>query len=56
MGEEMESFHKNQTWKLVKLPVGRHVVGCKWIFKRKTGIPSAKVIRYKACLVAKGYS
>ena len=41
---------------MVKLPIGRHVVGCKWIFKRKTGIPGAEVIRYKARLVAKGYS
>ena len=41
---------------MVKLPIGRHFVGCKWIFKRKTGIPGAEVIRYKARLVAKGYS
>nr|KYP54550.1 Retrovirus-related Pol polyprotein from transposon TNT 1-94 [Cajanus cajan] len=56
MKEEMESLQKNQTWKLVKLPKGRHVVGCKWIFKRKPGIPGVEPLRYKARLVAKGFS
>nr|KYP59892.1 Retrovirus-related Pol polyprotein from transposon TNT 1-94 [Cajanus cajan]KYP59910.1 Retrovirus-related Pol polyprotein from transposon TNT 1-94 [Cajanus cajan] len=56
MGEEMESLHKNQTWKLIKLPKGRHVAGCKWIFKRKSGIPGIETVRYKARLVAKGFS
>nr|KYP63347.1 Retrovirus-related Pol polyprotein from transposon TNT 1-94 [Cajanus cajan] len=56
MGEVMESLQKNQTWELIKPPKGRHVVGCKWIFKRKYGIPSIETVRYKACLVAKGFS
>ena len=56
MGEEMESLHKNQTWELVKLPRGRRVVGCKWVFKKKTGNPDDVGIRYKARLVAKGFS
>ena len=56
MKEEMESLYKNQTWKLVELPKGRHVVGCKWIFKRKPGLSEKEGIRYKARLVAKGFS
>jgi hypothetical protein len=35
MVEEMESFHKNETWDLVKLPSGRNPIGSKWIFKEK---------------------
>ena len=56
MKEEMESLYKNQTWKLVELSKGRHVVGCKWIFKRKPGLSEKEGIRYKARLVAKGFS
>ena len=54
--EEMESFHKNGTWDLAKLPKGKKVVRCKWVFKRKEGTPRVKEARYKARLVAKGYS
>ena len=35
MQEEMESFHKNGTWDLVKLPKEKKVVHCKWVCKRK---------------------
>nr|GEU39227.1 putative polyprotein [Tanacetum cinerariifolium] len=56
MGEEIESLHKNKTWELVQLPERRKVVGCKWVFKMKTGLPGSDIIRFKARLVAKGYS
>ena len=56
MTEEMESLHKNQTWKLVKPPEGHKIVGCKWIFKKKEGSPGVESARYKARLVAKGFS
>ena len=56
MIEEMESLHKNQTWELVKPSRGQLIVGCKWVFKKKEGIPGAEFVRYKARLVAKGYS
>ena len=39
MQEEMETLHKNGTWDLVKLPKEKKVVRCKWVFKRKEGIP-----------------
>lgn len=29
------------------------IVGCKWIFKKKEGIPGVEEPRYKASLVAK---
>ena len=56
MNEEIESLHQNKTWYLVKPPSGKKIVGCKWVFKRKEGIPGVEDARYKARLVAKGYS
>ena len=47
MNEEMESLQKNQTCDLVKPYEGRQVVGCKWIFKKKSGSSIKEVIRYK---------
>jgi hypothetical protein len=41
---------------LVKLPKGTKIVGCKWIFKKNEGIPSVEDARFKARLVANGYS
>ncbi|KAG8490975.1 hypothetical protein CXB51_014094 [Gossypium anomalum] len=56
MQEEMESLHKNRTWDLVKLPKGKKVIHCKWVFKKKEGTLEVEEPRYKAWLVAKGYS
>ncbi|GKV28505.1 hypothetical protein SLEP1_g37549 [Rubroshorea leprosula] len=53
---EIESLHKNQTWKLVKPPKGRRIVGCKSVFRRKEGIPGVETPRFKARLVAKGFT
>ena len=55
MDEEMEALEKNKTWNLVKLPTGRKPVGNKWVFKKKFSA-EGKVEKYKAHLVAKGYS
>ena len=30
MNEEIESLHRNRTWDLVKPPLGKKIVGCKW--------------------------
>ena len=56
MEEEMQSLHKNQTWKLVDWPSNKKVIGCRWIFKKKPGIPGVEPPRYKARVVAKGFS
>ena len=53
--EEMKSLQKNNTWKIVDLPGGKHPVGCKWVFTVKYN-PDGKVERYKARLVAKGFT
>eukprot|EP00253_Pinus_taeda_P024280 PITA_24280 len=55
MVDEMASFHKNEAWDLVELLVGRKPIGRKWVFKKKTN-EEGKVEKYKAHLVAKGYS
>lgn len=52
----MKSLVKNNTCELVELPKNQRVVGCKWIFKKKEGIPSVEKARYKARLVAKGFT
>ena len=56
MKEEMQSLHKNQTWKLVDRPSNKKVIGCRWIFKKKPGIPGVEPPRYKARVVAKRFS
>ena len=37
------------------LPLGKSVVGCKWIYKIKTR-SDGSIKRYKACLVAKNFT
>eukprot|EP00253_Pinus_taeda_P028817 PITA_28817 len=55
MVDEMASLHKNEAWDLVELPARRKSIGSKWVFKKKTNA-EGKVEKYKAWLVAKGYS
>ena len=56
MQEEIESLQKNCTWDLVVLPENKKRIQCKWIYKHKEGIPNIEDPRYKAHLVAKGFS
>src|SRR6266508_7002690 len=56
MQDEMQSLEKNYTWELVNLPKEKKTIRCKWIFKRKEGISPTEKARYKARLVARGYS
>ena len=53
--EELDALSKNHTWDLVILPLGKSVVGCKWIYKIKTRFDGS-IERYKAHLVAKGFT
>ncbi|KXJ78043.1 hypothetical protein RP20_CCG005747 [Aedes albopictus] len=53
--EELQSHKENCTWNVVPLPSGRITIGCKWIFKRRMD-ESGKVVRYKARLVAQGFT
>jgi hypothetical protein len=55
MIEELEALKKNKTWVLTKLPAEKKAVSCKWIYTVKQN-PEGKVERYKARLVARGFS
>lgn len=55
MEEEYRSLLENNTWKLVNLPDGKNLVGCKWVYKVKTDA-DGKINKYKARLVAQGFS
>ncbi len=55
MEKEMESLYANNVWKLVELPKDRKTVGSKWVFKVKADADGI-FERYKACLVAQGFS
>ncbi|KAK1588410.1 hypothetical protein Q3G72_023022 [Acer saccharum] len=55
MYDEMKSMKDNDVWGFVELPEGVKHIGCKWIFKTKRD-SKGNVERYKACLVAKGFT
>ena len=54
MEKEMDSIKAKKVWELVKLPEGKKMVGCKWVFKHKLDVDGF-IERHKARLVAKGY-
>ena len=35
MTDKLEALEHNGTWSVVNLPPGKHVVGCKWVYKVK---------------------
>ena len=47
-------MYENQVWTLVDPLEGIKLIGCKWIFKKKTDM-ECNVVTYKVRLVAKGY-
>ncbi|KAG7591060.1 Zinc finger CCHC-type superfamily [Arabidopsis thaliana x Arabidopsis arenosa] len=56
MNEEIDSQEKNNTWTIVTRPENQRIIGCRWIYKYKLGIPGVEEPRFKARLVAKGYA
>ena len=56
MTEEKLSLDKNDTFTLVPRPEKQRVIGGKWIYKYKEGIPGIEDPRFKARLVGKGYA
>ena len=51
----MDSIMSNGTWEVVECSYGCKPVGCKWVFKKKLR-PDGTIEKYKAMLVAKGYT
>ena len=51
MHDELLQFQRNDVWTLVLRPEGEHIIGIKWIFRKKT-YEEGNVIRNKAQLVA----
>ena len=58
--EEKESLLKYGTWVLVEKPDGRRVLrrvlSCKWVFKKKIEAAEPDGVRFKARLVARGFT
>ncbi|KAA3477405.1 cysteine-rich RLK RECEPTOR-like protein kinase [Gossypium australe] len=53
--EEIRALESKNTWTLVKLPLGKIPIGCKWIFLVKCKADGS-VERFKAKLVAIGFT
>jgi hypothetical protein len=51
---EMDSMYTNQVWNLVEAPEGINLIGCKWVFKKKTDM-DGKVNTYNSQLVSKAF-
>ena len=55
MKAELQALQTNNTWRLTLLPPHKTAIGCRWIYKIKYRADGS-IERYKACLVAKGYT
>lgn len=55
MKEELAAMEAKQTWNVVPLPIGKHILGCKRVYK--LNLKSDGLIdRHKARLGAKGFA
>ena len=55
MADELRALASNKTWSICSLPLGKHPIGCKWVYKIKFKADGT-VERHKAWLVAKGFT
>ena len=50
----MDSIKENDTWEMVKPPIGRKRLPCNWVYKYKY-VSCLDKPKYKALLIAKGF-
>jgi hypothetical protein len=55
MDEELGALEAHKTWDIVDKPRNTNIVGCRWTFVMKKDA-AGNIVRYKACLVAQGFS
>ena len=55
MVEEYDSIVRNSAWEIVPRPVGKSVLGSRWIYKVKQAADGS-VEKYKEIFVARGFS
>ena len=55
MHEEIQALRANRTWTLVPFKTSMNVVGSRWVYKIKRR-SDGSIERYKACLVARGFT
>lgn len=55
MHTEITALEENNTWKVVPLPPGKTIIGCKSVYKIKYLIDGSTE-RFKSKLVAKGFN
>ena len=55
MDEEMHALLKSHTWDVVPLPLGKHVIGCKWVHAKKHHVDGT-LEHLKSRLVARGFT
>jgi len=53
--EELAMLKAASTWRLEEAPPGANIIGSKWVLKAKKDA-AGNIVRYKACLVAQGFS
>ncbi len=52
--DELKSLSENGTWEVFPLPMGKKILGTKWVFKTKRNQDNSDA-KYKARLTVKGY-
>ena len=55
MDKEISALESNHTWIMTSLPASKTPIGCKLVYRIKLN-PYGTISRYKAWLVAKGYT
>ncbi|WJZ84735.1 hypothetical protein VitviT2T_004328 [Vitis vinifera] len=55
MDDELKALEETNTWNIVHLPPGKHVVGCRWVYRFKFN-PDGSIERPKSRVVAQGFT